>query len=230
MQEQDLASIAAFARAENVITIADNSWASPIFQKPLECGIDLVVHSATKYLSGHSDTIAGVVAGSEVHVQRINREVRPYLGASLSAHDAALLIRGLRTLPLRMQRHQQSALQLAQRLTAHPAVSRVHHPGLGRRASSALRGYGGLFSMEIEDNIDIPTFCDALWIFRLGVSWGGYESLVLPAAVAIDQDATHNPAIDFAISPRLVRLFVGLENPEDLWHDLACALDAGQQG
>ena len=223
MEEQDLAAIAKLARAAGVTTIVDNSWASPIFQKPLRLGIDLVIHSASKYISGHSDAVAGLLVGNRAFVDRMNLEVSPYLGAKLSAHEAALLLRGLRTLPLRMARHWKSGLLIAERLANHEMVKRVFHPGLSPSEFSTLQGYGGLFSFEIDDKIDVPAFCDALSIFRLGVSWGGHESLVMPAEVSINQAGEHSAAVDFGISPRMIRLFVGLEDPEDLWSDLAKA-------
>jgi cystathionine beta-lyase/cystathionine gamma-synthase len=223
-EEQDLNRIATLARAADVITVIDNSWATPIFQKPIESGIDLVVHSASKYISGHSDTVAGLLVGTGALIDKLTSETTPYLGAKLSAQEAALLLRGLRTLPLRLQRHQTSALVIAKRLREHPAVTAVHHPGLSPAPCSALTGYGGLFSFEADDSIDIPTFCNSLGLFRLGVSWGGYESLIMPAEVSINQAGAPSAAIDFGVPARLIRLFVGLEDPEDLWRDLDTAL------
>jgi cystathionine beta-lyase/cystathionine gamma-synthase len=223
MQEQDLEAVAGLARSEGVTTIVDNSWASPIFQKPLSVGIDLVVHSASKYISGHSDTVAGVLVGRRNIIDQMTLELTPYLGAKLSAQEAALLIRGLRTLPLRMRRHQESGLEIAHRLSRHARVEKVHHPALSIRGYSLLKGYGGLFSFEVDESLNIAAFCDALSIFRLGVSWGGHESLVMPADVSIRQAGEHNAAVDFGVSPRTIRLFVGLENPDDLWSDLSRA-------
>jgi len=225
MQEQDLTAIAKLAKAEGVTSIVDNSWASPLFQKPLLAGINLVVHSASKYISGHSDTVAGLMVGSKAIVDKITRDTSPYLGAKLSAHEAGLLLRGLRTLPLRMQRHQTSSICIAEQLAAHKSVSQVYHPGLLRKDFSLLKGYGGLFSIELNKELSVPAFCDSLSLFRLGVSWGGYESLVMPAAASISQAGTHNAAVDFGISPQMIRLFVGLEDPDELWHDLEEALD-----
>jgi cystathionine beta-lyase/cystathionine gamma-synthase len=223
MEEQDLRSIATMAKAEAVTTIVDNSWATPIFQKPLGAGIDLVVHSASKYISGHSDTVAGLLVGKQPIIDKLAAETTPYLGAKLSAQEAALLLRGLRTLPIRLQRHQESALTIAKRLVEHRSVTRVNHPGLITRDYSLLQGYGGLFSFEVDDVVNIPAFCDSLSVFRLGVSWGGYESLVMPAAAPINQAGEHNAAIDFGVSPRLIRLFIGLEDPQELWNDLGAA-------
>jgi len=224
MQEQDLASLARMAKAESVTTVVDNSWASPIFQKPLQAGIDLVVHSASKYISGHSDTVAGLLVGRKSIIDTLLLETTPYLGAKLSAQEASLLLRGLRTLPLRLQRHQESALLIAKRLAQLGTVTRVHHPGLDPCDYSLLQGYGGLFSFEVDDSIEIPGLCDSLSLFRLGVSWGGYESLVMPAAVSINQAGEYCSAVDFGVSPRLIRLFVGLEDPEELWSDLSKAI------
>lgn len=223
MQEQDLRTIAELAKAANVTTVVDNSWASPIFQKPLDVGIDLVVHSASKYISGHSDTVAGLLVGRKDIVDKLKLGTTPYFGAKLSAQEAALLLRGLRTLPLRLARHQETALRIAKRLKQHKSVRRVHHPALSRPEYSLLKGYGGLFSIEVEEHIDIAKFCDALELFRLGVSWGGYESLVMPAEVSINQAGEHCAAVDFGVSPRTIRLFVGLEDPEELWEDLSRA-------
>jgi cystathionine beta-lyase/cystathionine gamma-synthase len=229
MREQDLKALADLARAEGVTTIVDNSWATPYFQKPLQAGIDLAVHSASKYISGHSDTVAGLVVGSKDLIGRINLQVRPYLGACLSPHSAAMLMRGLRTLPLRMRRHQESGLLIASRLAECADVVHVHHPGLHKSDFSLLRGYGSLFSFEVDESIDIQSFCDALTIFRLGVSWGGHESLIVPALIARDQVGDFNSAHDFDVPPRMMRIFVGLEDPDDLWNDLQRAFDIARQ-
>ena len=148
MEEQDMKGAAALARKAGAVTIADNTWASPINQNPISLGVDLVIHSASKYISGHSDTVAGMVAGCADLIDRIDQEVRPYLGASLSAQDASRLIRGLRTLPLRIARHESSGLEIAERLKEHENVVRVCHPGINKNTYSSLRGFGSLFSFE----------------------------------------------------------------------------------
>jgi cystathionine beta-lyase/cystathionine gamma-synthase len=222
---QDLPALAAAARAHGVTTLIDNSWATPLFQQPLLHGIDLVLHSASKYISGHSDTVAGVVAGSAALVRRINEQTYPYLGAKLSPFEAWLLIRGLRTLPLRLQRHEASALLIARRLQEHPSVRRVMHPLFSNHAGRAtLRGFTGLFSFEVGDEIDVPRFCDALAMFRIGVSWGGHESLVVPAMASLQQTPEANSLGYFGVSRQTLRLHIGLENAEELWADLAQAL------
>ena len=138
-ETQDLARLAAAARAEGAISIADNSWASPIFQRPLQRGVDLVVHSASKYLGGHSDLVAGVVAGRRDLIERINQAEFPLLGGKLAPFEGWLLVRGLRTLPLRMRRHHESGLLIAERLAGHPRIRRVHHPLRGTVGSVPAR-------------------------------------------------------------------------------------------
>ena len=227
---QDIARLSAMARREGAITIVDNSWASPIFQQPLAHGAGLVLHSASKYLGGHSDTVAGVVAGSAELIGTINRIVLPYLGAKLSPFEGWLLVRGLRTLELRMRAHERSAIAIAEAMRAHPAIMRVLHPTLdGTVDGRQLTGSSGLFSIELAGGIDVPRFCDALRLFKMGVSWGGHESLVMPAAVVHEQAAAGpNSAIDFGVGPRIVRLHVGLEATSDLIDDLTRALAAAR--
>lgn len=224
MSEQNLNKLGAMAREAGVVSIIDNSWASPIFQQPLLCGIDIVVHSASKYISGHSDVVAGLVISSQQHINNISRHISPYLGGKLSAHEASLLMRGLRTLPLRMKQHHQSALTIAEKLAAHPLVTDVCHPGLKPQSWSTLRGYSGLFAFEVAEQVDIPQLCNALELFHMGVSWGGFESLVMPAISVINQASEFNSAVDFGVSPRLIRISVGLEETNDLWADLQQAL------
>jgi cystathionine beta-lyase/cystathionine gamma-synthase len=227
---QDIASLSAAARHEGATTIVDNSWASPIFQRPLAHGADLVLHSASKYLGGHSDTVAGVVAGSAELIGQINRIVLPYLGAKLAPFEGWLLVRGMRTLEIRMRAHERSAMSVATALRGHPSVLHVLHPALdGTVDGRQLTGSSGLFSIELADGVDVPGFCDALRLFKMGVSWGGHESLVMPAAVVHEQAAAGpNSAIDFGVSPRIVRLHVGLEATQDLIDDLTRALASAQ--
>ena len=226
METHDIAALAALARSHGVITTIDNSWASPIFQQPISLGVDLVLHSASKYLGGHSDVVAGVVAGSKELIARIRAEAYPYLGGKLSPFDAWLLIRGLRTLPIRMKAHEQSALAVARRLQAHEAVETVCHPGLANQLAPGLTGTSGLFSFIFRDGIDVRRFSDHLKLFRLGVSWGGHESLIVPGDVVLSQKAQPNSAVAFGISSRSVRLHVGLEGTEALWSDLEAAIAA----
>jgi cystathionine beta-lyase/cystathionine gamma-synthase len=222
---QDIKRLAQAARAQGITTVIDNSWATPVFQKPHTHGVDLVLHSASKYIGGHSDTVAGVVAGSKALIARINELTHPFLGAKLSPLEAFLLIRGLRTLPFRLKRHMDSALFIAERLRAHAHVTKIHHPIYSNHPGRAtLAGFTGLFTFELDDRIDIPRFTDLLKFFRLGVSWGGHESLIVPVAASLAQTPGVNSFDRFSVSPRAIRLHVGLEDPEMLWADLENAL------
>ena len=226
MEAHDVGTLAALAKTHGVLTMIDNSWASPIFQRPLSLGVDLVIHSASKYLGGHSDVVAGIVTGSKELIGRIRAEAYPYLGGKLSPFDAWLLIRGLRTLPIRMKAHEASALAVATRLQALDVVETVCHPGLANRLPTGLTGTSGLFSFIFREGVDIRAFADHLELFKLGVSWGGHESLIVPGQVVLQQKAQPNSAHEFGIHPRSVRLHVGLEGTEALWNDLQAALAA----
>ena len=229
MEAHDVGALAAIARKHGVTTLIDSSWATPVFQQPLTLGVDLVVHSASKYIGGHSDTVAGVLAGSKPLIDLIRRTICPYIGAKLAPFEAWLLLRGLRTLPVRMQAHEASASEIAARLQAHPMVSAVHYPGLSAPLPPGLTGTSGLLSFEANAALDIPVFCDALQFFKLGVSWGGHESLVVPALVTRVQAAGPNSAVDFGVPERMIRLHIGLEGTEALWNDLLQAFEAARR-
>ena len=224
MDVVDLGRAAAHARAHGALTVADNSWATPVHQRPVERKVDLVLHSASKYLSGHSDTVAGVVAGRADLIDRLRDLSLPLLGAKLAPFEAWLLVRGLRTLVPRMRTHEATAELFVDRLAARPKVARVRAPG--PNSAPGLAGRSGLLSVELAPGVDIPRLVDALRLFRLGVSWGGFESLVVPAAVTLAQPGERNAARRFGVPPRVVRLSLGLEDAEDLWADFACALEA----
>ncbi len=224
MEAHDVGALAALAKKHGAISMIDNSWASPVFQRPITLGVDLVIHSASKYLGGHSDVVAGVVAGSKEMIARLKAEAYPYLGGKLSPFDAWLLIRGMRTLPLRMKAHQDAALTIARRLQELDVVETVCHPGLANRLPAGLTGTSGLFSFIFKEGVDIRAFADHLKLFKLGVSWGGHESLIVPGEVVLQQKAQPNSAHTFGIHARSVRLHVGLEGTEVLWSDLQEAI------
>jgi cystathionine beta-lyase/cystathionine gamma-synthase len=228
METHDVGALAALARAQGIVSVIDNSWATPIFQQPLKLGVDLVLHSASKYLGGHSDVVAGVVAGSKAMIDRLRGETYPYLGGKLSPFDAWLLVRGLRTLPIRMKAHEASAMEIAKRLSKLDVVEQVCHPGLANRLPPGLNGTSGLFSFIFRDGVDIRGFADTLNLFKLGVSWGGHESLIVPGEVVLQQKAEPNSARAFGMHPRSVRLHVGLEGTEALWGDIEAALAAAR--
>lgn len=222
---QDLPRVTAAAKAHGVVSMIDNSWATPIFQKPHTHGVDLVIHSASKYIGGHSDVVAGVIAGSAERIARINELTHPFLGAKLAPVDAFLLTRGLRTLPLRLRQHMDSTLKITERLRQHDHVTKLHHPVYSNHPGRAtLMGYTGLFTFEVDERVDVAAFCDALKHFRLGVSWGGHESLIVPVAASLAQTPGVNSFARFGVSPRAIRLHVGLEDVDMLWSDLEQAL------
>jgi cystathionine beta-lyase/cystathionine gamma-synthase len=229
MEAHDVGALATIAKQHGVLSIIDNSWASPIFQRPLSLGVDLVVHSASKYLGGHSDVVAGVVTGSKELINAIRAETYPYLGGKLSPFDAWLLVRGMRTLPTRMKAHEASALEIAKRLQALDVVETVCHPALANRLPAGLKGTSGLFSVIFREGVNIREFCNHLDLFKLGVSWGGHESLIVPGEVVLQQKAQPNSAHTFGIDPRSVRLHVGLEGTEALWRDIEGALTASTE-
>ncbi|MBB4123173.1 PLP-dependent transferase [Martelella radicis] len=228
MEAHDVGALAAIARKHGAVSVIDNSWASPVFQQPITLGVDLVLHSASKYLGGHSDVVAGVVAGSKEMVARLRGEALSYLGGKLGPFDAWLLTRGLRTLSARMKAHEASALEIGRRLSARDDVTKVCHPGLKNHLPPGLSGTSGLFSFHLSEEVNIKTFCDHLELFKLGVSWGGHESLIVPGEVVLAQKAQPNSAHAFGMSPRSVRIHVGLEGTEALWRDLEAALAAAK--
>ena len=220
---QDLSPLTEAARRLGVLSVIDNTYGAGVYLRPARWGVDLVVHSASKYFSGHSDVVAGAVAGPRDLLDRIRSLGTVFLGGKLAPWEAWLLVRGLRTLELRLERHQATALELARYLEAHPKVKRVLHPGLTSHPQHDLarryfNGTGGLFSIELADEAAARAFADALERFAIGVSWGGHESLVLPLA------AQPRVRADYGFAPGLVRLFAGLEPAEALKRDLEQAL------
>jgi len=222
---QDLPAIAATARAAGITTIIDNTWATPLRLQPLALGIDIAVQSLTKYIAGHSDLLMGAVTTTAALWPAICR-THYRLGHSVSADDAALTLRGLRTLAIRLDRHEQSALHIAKWLEDHPAVTQVLHPGLPSHQDHALftrdfAGSTGLFAVALTPGTraDTARLLDGLHHFGLGFSWGGYESLALPVDFHGNRTATapHFPG-------PLVRLSIGLEDVADLITDLDAGL------
>ena len=223
---QDLAAVAAIAKEHGIVTVCDNSYATPLSQNPADFGIDLVVHSATKYISGHSDVVAGVICGNAEMIRKIFDNELMTLGGILSPNDAWLMLRGLRTLHLRLERSGDNARLLASCLSDHPKVFKVHYPFLPEHpqyhlARRQMRSPGGLFSVTLKASgpDDVERFCESLKMFLLAVSWGGYESLVFPA-IAFSQGEKAA-----SIPWNLVRFYAGLEDPGELKQDLLNALD-----
>ncbi len=227
MEQQDLSGIAALARSRDIATICDNSWATPIYQRPLDFGIDLVVHSATKYLGGHSDIVAGVVVGQRERMLKVVRNEGLLLGAVLDPFSGWLLTRGIRTLPVRLAQHSKSTETIAHRLYEHRDVARVYYPGMpdDRQAhltKKQLFGRSGLLSFELKDKDLTAAYklVNSLQYFGIGYSWGGFESLALARRVGGEMFASSEA------DRVLIRLHIGLENVEDLWQDLEAAFAA----
>lgn len=223
----DIASVCEIARAHGARVVCDNTFASPFNTRPIALGAHAVFHSATKYLAGHSDVVAGVVAGDEASVSRAWDHLRTE-GGVLGPFDAWLVVRGIRTFALRMARHNDNGLGVARALEGHPVVARVHYPLLPSHPSYALartqmRGGGGVVSVELQGGSDAArAFVERLELFALAPSLGGVESLVMyPSSLSRMTDAQR---ISSGISPSLVRLAVGVEDLDDLVYDLRRAL------
>ena len=226
-QLQDLKACADFAKSRGIITCIDNSYSSPIFQNPISFGIDIVVHSATKYINGHSDVVVGVICSSKEMIKKIFETEYMTLGNIISANDASLVIRGLRTLELRLKRSDDSSLKIAQLLETHPKVEKVLHPFLPSfpqydLAKKQMKGTGGLFSffLKAERMEQAEVFVQNLKRFLLAVSWGGYESLIMPTVAFYNIPGRKDSHIHWSF----VRLYIGLEDPDWLIEDLDQAL------
>jgi cystathionine gamma-lyase len=226
----DLSAVAAIARAQGLVAVADNTFASPWGQNPLAHGFDIVVHSTTKYLNGHSDVVGGiaVIGGEPRQAEWAERLafLHNAVGAIAGPFDAFLALRGVKTLALRMQRHNESALALAQWLEAHPKVARVHYPGLESHPQHALakrqmRGGGGMISIELRTDLaGSRRFLEAVHLFALAESLGGVESLIEHPAIMTHASIPAEQRARLGIGDALIRLSVGIEALDDLKADL----------
>ena len=225
----DLDRLVDIAKPQGILTAIDSTFATPVNLRPLEHGIDLELHSATKYLGGHNDLIAGVAVGSRELTSRL-AVLRGILGCVGSPHDAYALLRGLKTLSLRVEKQNQSAQRVAEFLESHARVSRVYYPGLEshpdtRIAKQLLSGYGGVVSFEVKGTREMASkVIDNLRIPFIGPTLGGVESIAQQQAVFISSDPAKRAS--YGISDQLIRYAVGIENAEDLIADLRTALDA----
>lgn len=232
---QDLEAVTSLAKEKGISTVIDNTWATPVYQKPLKMGVDLEVHSCSKYIGGHSDVVAGVVIGSAKRIESIFTKEFELLGAKPAPFEAWLLLRSLRTLDLRLQQHQKSAQAIAEYLVDHPKIAQVHYPGLSNFRQKALAekqmtGYTGLMSFRLKsDDLNaIKQFFNSLQIFQIGVSWGGHESLIYAPAISYLKELNEEQFDGMGISLGDMRISVGLEDPQDLKADLSQALDQVQ--
>jgi cystathionine beta-lyase/cystathionine gamma-synthase len=230
----DIAAVV--GRAQGVPVIVDNTFASPVLQRPLELGATAVVHSTTKYINGHSDVVGGAIVTSDGPLAQRLAFLQNAIGAVPGPMDCYLVLRGLKTLPLRMQRHGESAAELARRLERAPGVRRVHYPGLETHPQHALarrqmRSGGGMISLELEGGLEESRrFLQALRLFTLAESLGGVESLAEHPALMTHASIPAEVRRGLGIGDSLIRLSVGLEHVEDLWGDLDGALGVIRAG
>jgi cysteine-S-conjugate beta-lyase len=221
---QDVPAISDAAHARGASVLIDNTWATPLFFRPLANGADMSIQAATKYVGGHADVMLGYVTANEAHAQRL-KDTHEELGLCASGDDCFLGLRGLRTLPVRLARHQQTAITLAHWLAARPEVARVLHPALEGDPGHAIwrrdfKGSSGLFGLVLKpvDSSALAAFFNGFSCFGLGYSWGGYESLIVPAHI-------RRTATPFAAEGPILRIHAGLEDPDDLLADLERGFD-----
>jgi methionine-gamma-lyase len=225
----DLQKAVAFAKKHKLVALIDNTFASPVFQHPIAMGFDIVLHSATKYLAGHSDVIAGAAAGSRKWMERVRHMVIS-LGGSMDPEAAFLLIRGMKTLELRVRRQEQNALAVAKFLEGHPQVARVHYPGLASHpdhelAKRQMSGFGSMLAFDLKGGLGAArNFCDRVRLFLLAASLGGVESLVVLPIYTSHYNMSAAELARAGVTPGTVRVSVGLEDAEDQIADLKQAL------
>ncbi len=229
----DIAKISKLAHAANIKVVIDNTFASPFFQRPLELGADIVVHSATKYISGHGDTLGGVaIAKDENYLANLKFGYMCELGSVISPFNAWLLLRGLKTLGIRMQRHAENAKAIAKFLIKHPKVEKVMYPGLAghpghKIAKQQMSGFGGIVSFELPGNYTHAKKCiKNLQLAKLAVSLGDAETLSEIPSLMTHRSYSEQDLHKFGFSKKTIRISTGLENAEDIIQDLSQALDA----
>jgi len=233
----DLQKVAHFAKKHQLISVADNTFATPFLQRPLEKGFDIVLHSATKYLNGHSDVISGIaVLNDNASLIEHMAFLQNGMGAVAAPFDSYLIMRSLKTLPLRMERHCENAMHIAEALTHHPAIRTVTYPGLASHeghaiAAQQMNGFGGMISLELKATLEqTATFLSSVTLFTLAESLGGVESLIEHPALMTHAAIPKEIREKEGISDSLVRLSIGIEDVDDLLYDihqaLECALHA----
>ena len=222
----DLAAIGSIAQKHNILSIVDNTFLTPVLQQPVKFGIDIVVHSATKYLNGHGDVVAGIICGSSEMIMNIKMTILKDIGATISPHDAWLILRGIKTLPIRMERHCNNAQVVAEFLEDNPNVNKVYYPGLNSHPGnkfigSQMKAAGGVIAFEIKGDLaDGEAFINRMKLFSIAVSLGDAESLIQHPASMTHSPYTQEERLEAGISDSLIRISVGLENSEDLIYDL----------
>lgn len=226
----DLNMVANVARKYNIFVVVDNTFSTPYLQKPLELGCDVVIHSATKYIGGHGDVVAGLVVGKNDFMNTVRSTTQKDIGGIISPFDAWLLIRGLKTLPVRMDRHCENADKIFNMLKKHPKIKAVYYPGDEKHpdfsiAKKQMKKSGGLISFEIfGSKEDAQAFLNALRLIKLAVSLGDAESLIQHPASMTHSGIPQEDRLEMGITDQLIRLSVGLEAWKDIWTDIEQAL------
>ncbi len=226
----DLAMIGEFCQKHKLLSIVDNTFLSPILQTPVDFGIDIVLHSATKFLNGHGDVVAGIIVSSNENINVIKSTILKDIGGTIGPNDAWLILRGLKTLPIRMARHCESAQTVAEYLEQHPKVKEVYYPGLtshpgNKYLGTQMRGAGGVIGFELDASLQQGTdFINASELFSIAVSLGDAESLIQHPASMTHSPYSPEERAAAGISDGLIRISVGLEDPQDLIADLEQAL------
>lgn len=233
MHVTDIRKAAELAHAHGALLIVDNTFLSPYLQNPLTLGADIVVHSGTKYLSGHNDTLAGFAVVKDAALAARLREISKTIGANLAPSDAWLLLRGIQTLAVRMDRAEENAMALAQWLKTRPEVTRVIYPGLPEHPGHALmkqqaRGFGAMLTFEVRDKREVPVLLKAVRLIRFAESLGGTESLLTYPITQTHADVPPEVLAANGLTDRILRLSVGIENINDLRTDLEQAFAAVQ--
>ena len=226
----DLAAIAELAQRHQIVTVIDNTFASPINQNPIPHGIDVVIHSGTKYLGGHSDLACGAVVSTQARIDQIRAKAKLY-GGSLNALSVYLLDRSLKTMDVRVRQQTENAMVLAHCLDEHAQVKRVHYPGLAAHpgheiAQRQMHGFGAMLAFELDERVDVQAFLRSLRIVRPALSLGGVESSVCVPATTSHRDVPDSVLTALGITPSVIRFSVGVEAVEDLKQDLAQAIEA----
>jgi cystathionine beta-lyase/cystathionine gamma-synthase len=229
LQVMDIEETAAVARRHNLLLIVDNTFLTPYFQNPLELGADVVLHSGTKFLGGHNDTLAGFLVLRDLSLAEHLRFLHKTIGACLSPFDSFLIARGIKTLALRMERGQSSALEIARHLEHHDLVERVYYPGLPDHEGHALmrqkaRGFGAVLSFSVRDEAIAAHILGRVRVIQYAESLGGAETLITHPVTQTPADVPEQERLARGITPRLLRLSVGLESPQDLIADLTQSL------
>lgn len=231
MHVTDIAEASKIAHEGGAIAVVDNTFASPYNQNPLDLGADVVVHSGTKYLGGHADLLSGFVVVKDAKLAERIKFIQMSIGAVLSPQDSYMVQRSIKTLALRVQRHNENAMALAEFLNNHPKVAKVYFPGLPGTpdheiAKKQMRGFGGMMSIELQPGLDVKKFVENLDVFLLAESLGGVESLIEVPAVMTHASIPREIRIANGIKDELVRISVGIEDIDDLIADMSKGLDA----